>query len=100
MNMDVTAVVVAVLAAPGLWNLLTDLVQRLFGKRDVKSTMLLGLAHDRVVYLGLKYIERGYITHDEFENLHDYLYIPYTKLGGNGTAKKVMEDVKKLPMKG
>jgi hypothetical protein len=52
------------------------------------------------VYLGTQYIKRGYVTKDEFENLHDYLFVPYKKLGGNGTAEKVMDDVKRLPMKG
>lgn len=100
MKLDVTTIVVAVLGAHGLWNLLLELVKKLFGKKDAKSTMLMSLGHDRIVYLGLKYIERGYITKDEFENLHDYLYVAYVQLGGNGTAKKVMEDVKKLPIKG
>ena len=60
--------------------------------------MLLGLGHDRIVYLGSCYIERGYITQDEYENLHDYLYEPYLALGGNGTAKKVMAGVERLPL--
>lgn len=39
--------------------------------------MLKGLGHDRICYLGECYIQRGYITKDEYENLHDYLYLPY-----------------------
>jgi hypothetical protein len=46
----------------------------------------------------MKYIERGYITQEEYENLHDYLYIPYEKLNGNGSAKRVMEEVGRLPI--
>lgn len=60
--------------------------------------MLVGLAHDRIIELGLIYIERGYVTKDEYENLHDYLFVPYEKLGGNGSAKKVMVEVDKLPI--
>lgn len=63
-----------------------------------QSAMLLGLGHDRIVYLGGSYIERGYITQDEYENLHDYLYEPYVALGGNGTTKKVMAEVDRLPL--
>ena len=63
-----------------------------------QSAMLLGLGHDRIVYLGSCYVERGYITQDEYENLHDYLYGPYLALGGNGTAKKVMAEVERLPL--
>lgn len=59
--------------------------------------MLLGLAHDRIVYLGLCYIERGdWVTQDEYENLNNYLYRPYEKMHGNGTAKRVMESVNRL----
>ena len=39
----------------------------------------------------------GY-TKDEYENLYEYLYKPYSALGGNGSAKKVMEEVNKLPI--
>ena len=32
------------------------------------------------------------------ENLHDYLFVPYQKLKGNGTAEKFMNEVQKLPL--
>lgn len=67
-------------------------------KQDMNNTkaMLVGLGHDRIVTLALDYIERGSITRDEFENLHDYLYVPYKNLNGNGTAEKLMNEVKRL----
>jgi hypothetical protein len=49
--------------------------------------------------LGGEYIERGWISRDEYENLHDYLYKPYKELGGNGSAERVMQEVNKLPIK-
>lgn len=71
-------------------------------KKDVEkganTQMLLGLGHDRIVYLGLKYIERGWITQDEYENLHRYLYTPYLDLKGNGSAERIMNEVKRLPI--
>ena len=36
---------------------------------------------------------------DEYEDLIHYLYDPYVELGGNGSAEKVMQEIKKLPMK-
>ena len=59
-------------------------------KKDIKTMMLIGLAHDRIIYLGMSYIERGWITNDEYENLHDYLYKPYEQMGGNGAAKRII----------
>ena len=61
--------------------------------------MLLGLAHDRIIWLCEKYIDRGWISTEEFENLHDYLYIPYKEMGGNGSAERLMNIVKTLPIK-
>lgn len=84
----------SVLASSGFWSY----IQKRNEKNDNRTKLLIGLAHDRIVYLGMRYIERGYITKDEYENLNDYLYKPYTLNGGNGTAEKVMNDVKKLPM--
>ena len=60
--------------------------------------MLVGLAHDRIIHLGMAYVERGYITQDEYENLRVYLYEPYEKMGGNGSARRVMLEVDKLPV--
>jgi len=84
----------SVLASSGLWAYITKRLE----KKDVKTEMLIGLGHDRIMYLGMVYIERGYITSDEYENLYEYLYKPYEKMGGNGSAKRVMNEVNKLPI--
>lgn len=85
----------SVLASSGLWAYL----QTRRDKKDCRTQMLVGLGHDRIIYLGLKYIDRGYITQDEYENLYEYLYKPYEGLGGNGSAKRVMNEVNKLPIR-
>lgn len=93
------SIVVAMFASTGFWSLLTYLIQRRDSKNSAESQMLKGLAHDRICYLGELYIKQGYVTQDQFQNLHDYLYEPYTRLGGNGTAKKIMDEVRDLPLK-
>lgn len=90
----VVTIVCAVIASSGFW----AFIQRKNENKDAKSQMLIGLAHDRIIFLGMRYIERGWISQDEYENLHDYLYKPYEKLGGNGSAQKVMIEVNKLPI--
>lgn len=85
----------SVLASSGLWTFLQKRAER----KDVKTEMLIGLAHDRILYLGMRYIERGWITRDEYENLYEYLYKPYEKLGGNGSAKRVMNEINRLPIR-
>ena len=91
----VVPIAVAVLTSSGLW----ALVSKRADKNDADRKMLVGLAHDRITHLGMEYLTRGYITQDEYENLNDYLYQPYEKMGGNGSAKRIMEEVRKLPIK-
>ena len=91
----IVTVVVTVIASSGFWTFL----QRKTETKNVNFKMLLGLGHDRIVFLGQRYIKRGWITKDEYENLHDYLYTPYIKMGGNGAAKRVMTEVERLPLK-
>jgi hypothetical protein len=87
-------ILVSVLASSGVW----AVVMKIMDKRDVKTQMLIGLGHDRIMYLGKSYIDRGYITSTEYENLVDYLYRPYELMGGNGSAKRIVDEVKKLPL--
>jgi len=82
----------SVAASSGFWAFMMARVD----KKDVTREMLVGLAHDRIMWLGMCYIEQGWITCDEYENLYTYLYKPYKKLDGNGSAKRVMEEVNKL----
>lgn len=88
-------VICAVIASSGFWTYL----QKKFEKKDVRSKVLIGLAHDRIVYLGMKYIEQGWISEDDYENLHDYLYLPYKEMGGNGSAERIMREVDKLELR-
>lgn len=108
MSPEVSSIIIALIAGltgSGGCSIILYLLQRRDKKKDGQteatkrqSAMLLGLGHDRIVYLGSGCIERGCITQDEYENLHDYLYEPYLALGGNGTAKKVMAEVERLPL--
>ena len=91
----ILAIFTSVLMSSGLW----AYVMRKADRKDAKTELIIGIGHDRILWLGMKYIERGWITQDEYENLYEYLYEPYLKLGGNGSAKKVISEVEKLPIK-
>lgn len=94
----IMTIICSVFASTGFWAFITAVMQKRDKKVSTEGKMLRGLAHDRICYLGEEYIKRGSITKDEYENLHDYLYLSYEELGGNGTAKRIMEEVKKLPL--
>lgn len=91
----VITIICSVLASSGFWAYLMSKRDR----KDARTKMLLGLGHDRIVTLAMKYIERGWITQDEYEDLNKYLYLPYVDMGGNGTAERLMVEVKKLPIR-
>lgn len=92
---DVILVVSAILASSGLWAIMSKILD----KPSTNTQMLIGLGHDRIVHLAKVYIERGWVTVEEYENLHYYLFTPYVKIGGNGTAKGLMNKVDQLPIK-
>ena len=94
-NEMIMAIVVASLTSTGLW----AFVSKLLDNKDKKTQLLIGLAHDRIMYLGMEYINRGSITRAEYDNLNTYLYKPYEKLGGNGSAERIMQVVNTLPFK-
>ena len=85
----------SVLASSGLWAFLSAR----FDKRDAEREILIGIGHIEIVFFGMQYIERGWITQDEYDTLCE-LYEPYVKLGGNGSGTKIMKEVEKLPIKG
>lgn len=99
-------VIVALLTSTALWGVVSKVILKrmeLAAKRskadEAERKLLVGLAHDRIIHLGMVYIDLGYITQDEYENLQVYLYEPYAEMGGNGSAKRVMEEVRKLPIR-
>lgn len=92
----IVTIACSVIASSGFW----AFIQKRSDKNDVKTAMLLGLAHDRIVYLGMDSIEKGFITQDEYENLVKYLYTPYKKLMDDDTTAldHIIQEVDKLPM--
>ena len=96
----ILAVILAVFGSTGFWTVINRLIDRHEKKKNSPEIqLLLGLAHDRICFLCECYIKRGYTTRDEYENLNDYLFVPYEKCGGNGTAAKFMAEYKKLPIR-
>lgn len=88
---DVLIAIISVIASSGFWSYILYKSQ----KNDGRDAMLKGLGHDRIISLGMEYLERGdWITEDEYENLVVYLYEPYAALKGNGSAERVVAEVK------
>lgn len=93
----VVTIVCSVLASSGLWAFISKRSDRM----DAKTELLMGIAHDRIVFLAMTYVNRGWITQDEYENLYNYLYSPYVKVGGdkNESTRRIMNEVDSLPIR-
>ena len=85
---------VTAIASTGFWTFM----QSRSTKNSAEKELLVGLAHDRIINVGKQYIRRGWITYDEYADFLKYLYEPYEKLGGNGLALRVKNEVDHLPV--
>lgn len=88
----------SVMASSGLWALLAKRMDR----SDAKTELLIGMAHDRISFLGVSYTDRGYITQEEYENINTYLYEPLKKVTGGvdlGFVERIMKDVNNLEIR-
>jgi len=84
----------AIVASSGFW---LFIMKKTEGK-DLVRRLVMGLAHDRLMFLSMQYIQEGKITKDEYENLCLFLYEPYKELLGNGTINRLMNEVDRLPI--
>jgi hypothetical protein len=82
-------------ASSGFWTYFTGRAR----KKDTQFVLLKALTYDKILTLGLAYIDRGWITKDEFEELRNNFFDPYKAMGGNGVAERVMNDVGALPFR-
>lgn len=88
-------VLVTLLASSGFW----AYIMSIRNTKSASNQLLIGIAHDRIRTLGREYIDRGWVSPDEHENLYEYLYVPYTNMGGNGSATRIIKEVDTLPLK-
>lgn len=86
----------AVIASQGVWSLLLEVYKRRNSKQTGEQRLLRGIAHDRIWFLGGKYLRRGAITRSEYDNL-GAIAEPYLENGGNGSGKKTWVAIKALP---
>lgn len=101
----IVTVVCSVFASSGLWAFITTVINNKkkndSAERqeiDALTNMVKGLGHAKIVEIGTRYLERGYVTVDELNEFDHYLFNPYEGLGGNGYAKKIHDMVSELPV--
>lgn len=87
--------ILAIIASSGIWTLIQTLVMRKLQKDDTSNQALKSLLRDAIYRRCEKALADGEVTINELENING-LYTPYKELGGNGTAKKLIEEVNDL----
>ena len=87
-------ILTSVLASSGLWAFLGNIREKNSAERDI----LIGIGHIELMFFGMQYVERGWITQDEYDTMVD-LYKPYKKLGGNGSGTRIMHEIEQLPIR-
>lgn len=85
--------VTAVLGGSGIWAWAKSKAER----NSTADKLLLAVSRNQLIALGRTYIDRGYVTMDEYEE-YEAEYQAYSDLGGNGLARRVFEQVDELPM--
>lgn len=90
---EIILILSTAIASSGFWGI----IQYIIEKRSSLSGALVGVMHYQILQLANKYINRGWVHQNEYDDLLMYLYKPYKELGGNGTVDNVMEKVSRLP---
>lgn len=86
-------VITTMLGSSGIWMWAKTRSDR----NKSEDNLLLEVAKTQLVALGRSYLERGYITLDEYEEYEEE-YKLYSDLGGNGLARRVFKQVDELPI--
>lgn len=85
--------VTALLGGSGVWAWAKAKNER----NDTEDRLLLQVAKNQLVDQGRKYLKRGYITMDEYEE-YEIEFKVYESLGGNGLARRIFKQVDDLPI--
>lgn len=72
-----------------------DSIEKMVEKQECIAQANVGMIHNTIIRFTDKIVERESVTYEELATL-DSLYVPYSRLGGNGECKRRYEDVNKL----
>lgn len=102
----VLTIFLAVLGSSGVASVVVACLQRHWSKKDKQDGRIDALVAaqqvimiDRVRYLGRCYIDEGYISLADKENLNG-MYKAYKALGGNGHLETIMAEIDRLEVRG
>ena len=89
----IVTLVVAVFGSTGFW----AFIQNRSKQKSAEVQLIKGIAYSEIIRRCEHYINRGCISTNEYNDLNKYLFEPYRALEGDGTAEKLMKEVRELP---
>ena len=97
-NMQKIIVDICAIIMPTLLGYVVWLLKNQKKDRDANSKGTMLLLRVQLIEYHEKWTERGYITKHGLENFIE-MYDAYHSLGGNGMVTKLLEEIKKLPIR-
>lgn len=93
-------ILIAALSSSALAAIISGVFTLLLARQKKGNSIEAGvriLLYDQIKYRGNHFIERGYVTRDEYEDLIKMHEVYHTALDGNGYLDNLMLEVNKLP---
>lgn len=98
-------IIIAILGSSSITALITTIITTITNIRMTRNTQIKRLEQserilmkDRIKHLARAYINRGWVTTEELEDLHE-MHNCYHDLGGNGFLDTIMGNVNRLAIK-
>lgn len=95
------SIIIAILSSSSIATIITAIINAIVTHSKAYNSLLEAnriLMKDRIKHLGNSYIQRGSITSEELQDLHE-MHECYHDLGGNGFLDTIMSNVNHLPLK-
>ena len=95
-------VLIAIVSSSAFATLLSFCTQLIRDRMKNKHGVAAGvkiILYDRIKWMGNKYLDRGWISSEELEDLVEMHRIYHDELIGNGFLDEIMKKVKALPLK-
>ena len=95
------SIIIAILSSSSIATIITAIINAIITHSKSYNSLLEAnriLMKDRIKHLGNSYIQRGSITSEELQDIHE-MHECYHNLGGNGFLDTIMSNVNHLPLK-
>ena len=93
-------IILAILGSSALAAVISGIFGLLVSRQHKENGVAAGvriLLYERIKFLGTRYVEKGYVSNDDYEDLLKMHRVYHNPLKGNGFLDDIMEQVKKLP---